>query len=196
MNLLNPEIDEPLKLREIEAAKAEILRICAKQKRTTGFPTISLPAGLSPTLKEYHMLYETAYVNMEWVACFKMAHWFKTDFPGLFSRDVETRLYLASLLLSSASSTAKNFRDAYAHKDTANGDLFIGLALAKLLMLNVGDCVSLLEMAELCCCFHPNLMRLARDKLDFVLNACTWSLKSSPISRNKRSLALPLIGHH
>lgn len=162
--------------RDVEAAKAEILEALAKSSTKNASKALA-PSKLWPAAYLDHL--EQLYDNMEWSNLVNMLYVAQQDGRKL-PPQLQARKLFATLLGSTEPLLSRSYRDAidFLKSEVTNGDLYVGLALAKLNHFNVVDCASLLSLAELCPSYHARFFRLAQDKLSQSLSSSTSSSSS------------------
>lgn len=176
MSHLPSAIDSVLTVNDVEKAKKAIIEASASIPRVEGFPTLPLPLRPSSELKEGLPMLQKVYENMEWATAFvNLTEVLKMPFK--FSQRYNSRLLFCDVLVAETE-PAILYRNLVAQLklDGANGDLYIGMALLKLNEHNLIDCAFLLDLAELCPIYHPNCLKLGRDKMEWITSACTLSL--------------------
>lgn len=171
MSRLPSSLGTALTEKDVEAAKSELLQALAKPSSKTTSKAL-VPSKMWPA--EYLDALELCYDNMEWSRLVTALDEGVSSGKKL-NKQLEARKHLATLLCSIDPFLTTAYRDTiqFLRSDVTNGDLYVGLALAKLNHFDVVDCASLLSLAELCPSYHAQCFRLAQDKLALTLSSST-----------------------
>lgn len=171
MSRLPSALDTPLTEKDVETAKSDILEALAKLSR--GNP----PKPLAPSqqwpsdvLRSIEMLYD----NMEW-PCIASALSDPQYATSKLPKQIEARKLFTVIMIAYGDALAPAYRHVvqYLKTDVTCGDMYIGLALAKLDVFDVVDCASLLSLASLCTNHHKRALQFAQDKLAWIIKTST-----------------------
>lgn len=180
MSHLPLAIDTLITEKDVAAAKKAILKAKAtlptRNASAPTFPPIAVPHRLSEDQNYLFQASEVYYECMEWTNLYQSINRLQQALPKA-PHALESRKRLAHCMLASAPYFSTAYRDTAANLavDPADGDLYLGMALIKLSEFYLVDCGHLIELAALCPTYHPHVMSLAREKLEWTQSSGTYA---------------------
>lgn len=166
MSLLPTNIDARITQDHIDATKRVIeTALAAKlEKPQAGYPKIVPTNRLNELSTEALAALQKTYECSDWYALHTGLS-DNTVVRSIQSKDLAVRKLLAGCLMRPRGQESEHYKNMM-HLQRAyptNGDIYIALAALKMNSLP-DDAETLLQLAELCQSFHPDLLPLIRDK--------------------------------
>lgn len=176
MNSLLSILDTPISEADVEAATLAIQAAAPSIKvGGGGYPSVTYTTRPPSNLLAEFELAQLLYANADWYSLmFKIDDLMRARAP--LPKELVLRRHLSSCLVSTLEGSKASYKilAGYRRQMAGNGDIYLGLAALKLQRLYLPDVEALLQLAQLCPIYHPELPKLLKYRLQWVKTSCTF----------------------
>lgn len=181
MSLLSRDLDSFISERDFEAAKSAIQKASVRIKNKAASPNWEdrLPQLIVPPRTPEDAVgalryLEDVYATKDWTTLKETLDLLEPALPKKLPEYTSRKLFAAAMIAdpSAMSNLYAQIADHLA-LDPANGDLYLAMGALKLAELSLVDCRFLLELATKCPIYHPLMLPILLEKLNWSESACT-----------------------